>query len=60
MRSSVRPASPHSQSRSVDGNYIFTPPKDDANQQELLDRPRLEPLDIAFHNDGTLRSIFLS
>ena len=37
----------------VDGNYVFTPPKDeDVDPFEQLDRPRLEPLDLKFQNDG--------
>jgi hypothetical protein len=48
--SSVQQASVKSNSASVDGNYIFTPPKDELDLQ--VDRPRLEPLDLAFQNDG--------
>lgn len=51
--SSVQQFSVKSESASVDGNYIFSPPKDEADPQ--IDRPRLEPLDLAFQNDGTTR-----
>lgn len=34
---------------SMDGNYIFSPPKDDS---EHIDRPSLQPLSLAFQNDG--------
>jgi acyl-CoA synthetase (AMP-forming)/AMP-acid ligase II len=34
---------------SVDGNYIFSPPKDEVEQP---DKPRLEPLDLGFRSDG--------
>lgn len=44
-------AEPDSDSPSVDGNYVFTPPKEDTDHP---DRPRLEPLDLGFRNDGTL------
>jgi hypothetical protein len=44
----MRPGSGHSDTPSVDGNYAFSPPKD-----ETQDRPRLEPLDLAFQNNGT-------
>lgn len=46
--SSVRPVSGHSDSPSGDGNYIFTPPKEEA---EGPDRPRLG-LNLAHLNDG--------
>jgi hypothetical protein len=58
--SSVRPVSGHNSDSAsvdgvdgVDGNYVFTPPKDeDIDPFEQLDRPRLEPLDLKFQNDG--------
>ena len=52
--SSMRPVSGHSNSPSVDGNYVFTPPKDEAAEVpgDPVDRPRLQPLDIPFQNDG--------
>jgi hypothetical protein len=49
----MRPVSGHSDSPSGDGNYLFTPPKDESDQPDHNDRPRLEPLDLAFQNDGT-------
>ena len=54
--SSGRPVSGHSDSASfdgLDGNYVFTPPKDDGRDPfEQVDRPRLEPLDFNFQIDG--------
>jgi hypothetical protein len=55
--SSSRPVSGHNSDSAsvdgVDGNYVFTPPKDeDVDPFEQLDRPRLEPLDLRFQNDG--------
>ena len=43
-----------SDSPSVDGNYIFKPPKDETDHP---DRPRLEPLDLGFHQDGSFPAI---
>jgi len=56
--SSVRPVSGHNSDSAsvdgVDGNYVFTPPKDeDVDPFEQADRPRLEPLDLKFQDDGT-------
>src|SRR5579859_798072 len=45
----MRPVSGHSDTPSVDGNYIFTPPKDEI---ETPDRPRLEPLDLSLVDDN--------
>jgi DMAP1-binding Domain len=51
--SSIRPASGHSDTPSIDGNYKFSPPLNDA--EHIDNRPRLEPLDLAFHTDGLSR-----
>ena len=48
----MRPVSRHSNTPSIDGNYVFSPPKDDTAPPEQTDRPRLRPLDVSFQNDG--------
>lgn len=52
--SSVRPVSGRSNTPSVDGNFIFSPFKDETAPIEQSDRPRLRPLDVSFQNDGNI------
>jgi len=50
--SSAHPVSEHGDSPFVDGDYKFSPPRDYSEAIEPS-RPRLEPLDLAFQNDGS-------